>query len=322
VILLAIIWDYMSTYLVTGGAGFIGSHIVDCLVKRGEIVRVLDNFITGKIENIKHNLDRIQLINGSVEDLETVRQAVCGVDYVLHQAAMASVQQSVDDPLKCNETNVCGTLNVLTASKAAGVKRVVYASSSSVYGDAPGLPKSEDMPVRPLSPYALTKLTGEHYCQLFSKLYGLETVSLRYFNVFGPRQDPSSEYAAVIPKFLTLMSEGRSPVIYGDGLQTRDFIYVENVVQANLLACTQPNVAGEVLNVACGESYSLLDLVVFLNKILSKSIKPMFEDERQGDIKHSQANISKAQRFLGFTPRVSFEEGLEKLVRWVSTQSV
>lgn len=307
---------------MTGGAGFIGSHIVDCLVKRGESVRVLDNFITGKMENIKHNLDRIELINGSVEDLETVRQAVTGVNYVLHQAAIASVQQSVDDPVKCNETNIRGTLNILIASKAAGVKRVVYASSSSVYGDAPGLPKSEDMPVQPLSPYALTKLTGEYYCRLFSKLYGLETVSLRYFNVFGPRQDPNSEYAAVIPKFLMLMSKGRSPVIYGDGLQTRDFTYVENVAQANLLACTQPNVAGEVLNIACGESYSLLDLVGCLNKILSKSIKPLFEDERQGDIKYSQADISKAQRFLGFTPSVSFDEGLEKLVRWVSARGV
>ncbi|HUV05653.1 MAG TPA: SDR family oxidoreductase [Armatimonadota bacterium] len=303
----------MAAYLVTGGAGFIGSHIVDRLVELRQTVRVLDNFCTGRIENIEHSLDKIELIKGSIVDMDTVRKAVEGMDFVLHQAAIPSVPRSVDDPLGSNEANITGTLNVLIAARDSGVKRVVYASSSSVYGDTPSLPKVEDMPPDPLSPYALTKLAGEYYCKMFTKLYGLETVVLRYFNVFGPRQDPNSQYAAVIPKFLILMAEGRRPTIYGDGLQSRDFTYVENNVTANLLACERPDVAGEVLNIACGESFSLLDLVDHLNRILGKSVKPMLSAPRPGDVKHSSADIQKARRLLGFSPEVDFYDGLQKL---------
>lgn len=306
----------MPVYLVTGGAGFIGSHIVDRLVQLGHKVRVLDNFATGKMANIEHNLDKIDLITGSIVDMDTVLRAVEGVDFVLHQAAIPSVPRSVDDPISSNEANITGTLNVLVAARDAGVKRVVYASSSSVYGNTPTLPKVETMPTDPLSPYALTKLAGEYYCRMFTSLYGLETVSLRYFNVFGPRQDPQSQYAAVIPKFLALMLEDKQPVIYGDGLQSRDFTYVANNVTANLLACEAPGAAGQVFNIACGESYTLLDLVDSLNSILGKSIKPIMEPERAGDVKHSLADIEKARNVLGFAPEIGFHEGLERLVRW------
>ena len=306
----------MSLYLVTGGAGFIGSHIVDRLVELSEDVRVLDNFATGKVENIQHNLGKIQLIRGSLVDLETVRQAVNGVDYVLHQGAIPSVPRSVSDPIGSNEANINGTLNLLVAARDAGVKRVVYASSSSVYGDTPTLPKTEDMPTNPLSPYALTKLAGEYYCRMFYSLFGLETVTLRYFNVFGPRQDPTSQYSAVIPKFLSLMLEDRRPVMNGDGLQSRDFTYVANNVSANLLACIRPNVAGEILNIACGESFTLLDLVDSLNRIAGKSIEPIFGPAQPGDIKHSLAGIEKAEGLLGFKPTVGFREGLERTAAW------
>ena len=306
----------MSLYLVTGGAGFIGSHIVDRLVELSEHVRVLDNFATGKVENIQHNLGKIQLIRGSLVDLETVRQAVNGVDYVLHQGAIPSVPRSVSDPIGSNEANINGTLNLLVAARDAGVKRVVYASSSSVYGDTPTLPKTEDMPTNPLSPYALTKLAGEYYCRMFYSLFGLETVTLRYFNVFGPRQDPTSQYSAVIPKFLSLMLEDRRPVMNGDGLQSRDFTYVANNVSANLLACIRPNVAGEILNIACGESFTLLDLVDSLNRIAGKSIEPIFGPAQPGDIKHSLAGIEKAEGLLGFKPTVGFREGLERTAAW------
>lgn len=306
----------MAVYLVTGGAGFIGSHIVDRLVELGEDIRVLDNFATGKMVNIEHNLSKIELIRGSVVDMDTVRRAAEGVDFVLHHAAIASVPRSVDDPIASNEANITGTLNILVAARDPGVKRVVYASSSAVYGDTPSLPKIEDMPTDPLSPYALTKLTGEYYCRMFTKLYGLETVSLRYFNVFGPRQDPTSQYAAVIPKFLSLMLEDRQPVINGDGLQSRDFTYVANNVAANLLACTQPGVGGEVLNIACGESFTLLELVDRLNGILGKSIEPVFGPPQPGDVRHSLADIGKARELLGFSPTVTFQEGLEKLAAW------
>lgn len=306
----------MSSYLVTGGAGFIGSHIVDRLVEQDEDVRVLDNFVTGKIENIQHNLGKIELVRGSLVDLETVRQAVKGVDHVLHQGAIPSVPRSVSDPIASNEANITGTLNVLVAARDAGVKRVVYASSSSVYGDIPTLPLVEDMPTNPLSPYALTKLTGEYYCRMFYTLYGLEAVILRYFNVFGPRQDPASQYSAVIPKFLSLMLEDRQPVINGDGLQSRDFTYVENNVSANLLACAKPNVAGEVLNIACGERFTLLDLVDSLNRIMGKEIEPLFGPSQPGDVKHSLAGIEKAEALLEFKPTVGFHEGLERTAAW------
>ena len=311
----------MSSYLVTGGAGFIGSHIVDRLVEDGHEVRVLDDFSTGKMANIEHNLKQIELIEGSVADLETTRRAVEGADYVVHQAALPSVPRSVSDPITSNNINVDGTLNLLVAARDAGVKRLAYASSSSVYGNTPTLPKREDMPPDPLSPYALTKLAGEHYCRIFTSLYGLESVSLRYFNVFGPRQDPASHYAAVIPKFVTAVIRGERPVIYGDGLQSRDFTYVENNVEASLLACHAPEVVGEVLNIACGQRFTLLELVAALNRLLGTCIEPMFEPERPGDVKHSMADISKARKLMGFNPCIGFMEGLEKLVKWAKDQS-
>ncbi len=310
----------MSVYLVTGGAGFIGSHLVDHLVEQGEEVRVLDDFSTGKIDNIRHNLDKIHLAEGSVAHLDTVRKAMDGADYVLHHAAIASVINSVEDPVSSHEANLTGTLNVLIAARDAGVRRVVLASSSAAYGDLPGLPKTEDMPTDCLSPYALTKLAGEEYCRMFTRLYGLETVALRYFNVFGPRQDPNSQYAAVIPKFLTRMLDGKPPIIFGDGLQSRDFTYVFNNVAANMLACSTPGIAGEVINIACGESFSLLDLVACLNDVLGTSMDPVFEAARPGEVKHSVAGIEKARTVMGFAPSVGFREGLERLVAWFRNQ--
>lgn len=307
----------MSRYLVTGGAGFIGSHIVHRLVSDGCPVRVLDNFTTGKRENIADVMDRIELMEGSIADLDTVRTAMRGVDYVLHQAALPSVPRSVEDPIASNLANIDGTLNVLVAARDAGAKRVVYASSSSVYGDSPTMPKREDMPPNPLSPYALTKLAGEFYCRVFYTIYGLETVSLRYFNVFGPRQDPASQYAAVIPRFVTAMLAGEQPVIYGDGTQTRDFTFVGNNVEANLLACTAPGAAGKVFNIACGERYSLLDLVNMINRLLGTDIQPRFEPGRPGDVKHSLADISRAAETLGYSPSVGFEDGLREVVEWL-----
>jgi len=306
----------MSTYLVTGGAGFIGSHIVDRLVDMGEKIRVLDDFSTGKIENISRHLDKIDLIRGSIVDMDVVRGAVDGVDYILHHAAIASVPRSVNDPIESNQTNITGTLNVLVAARDAQIRRLVFASSSAVYGDLPGLPKTEDMHTDPLSPYALGKLAGEHYCHMFTNLYGLETVCLRYFNVFGPRQDPSSEYAAVVPKFLSMMLDGRAPTIFGDGLQSRDFTYVENNVTANMLACHQPGIGGEVMNIACGESFTLLDLVSHLNHVLGTDLEPTHAPGKPGEVKHSMADIDKAREVLKFIPQVSFEEGLRKLAEW------
>lgn len=310
----------MSLFVVTGGAGFIGSHLVDHLLGQGEEVRVIDDFSTGKQENIRHNLGKIDLIQGSVADLETVRKAMDGAAYVLHHAAIASVINSVEDPASSHDANLTGTLNVLIAARDAGVRRVVLASSSAVYGDLPGLPKTEDMPTDCLSPYALTKLSGEEYCRMFTRLYGLETVALRYFNVFGPRQDPNSQYAAVIPKFLTRMLSGEPPTIFGDGLQSRDFTYVSNNVAANMLACRAPAIAGQVFNIACGESFSLLDLVAGLNDVLGTSIEPVFEPARAGEVKHSVAGIEKARSGLGFAPETDFRDGLERLVAWFRGQ--
>ncbi len=306
----------MATYLVTGGAGFIGSHLVHALVERGEPVRVFDNFSTGRRENLEGLEGRIEVIEGDLRDPVALEKAVHGINYVLHQAALPSVTRSVEDPLASHAANATGTLNLLLAAKAANVKRVVYASSSSVYGDAPTLPKEEGMKPDPKSPYAASKLMGEYYCQIFYRIFGLETVSLRYFNVFGPRQDPSSPYAAVIPRFISAMLEGRSPVIFGDGLQSRDFTYVENVVEANLLALSAKGVAGEVINVACGKRYTLLTLVECLNRILGSRLVPRFEAPRPGDVRHSQASIEKAQSLLGYKPKVGFEEGLCRTVEW------
>jgi len=310
----------MALYLVTGGAGFIGSHVVDELVQRGEQVRVIDNFSTGKRENIAHNLEHIPFVEGDLADLDAARRAVDGVDYVLHLAAIPSVMRSVANPLASNEANVTGTLNLLVAARDAGVQRVVYSSSSSVYGDSPELPKREDMPTNPLSPYAVSKLAGENYALAFHQVYGLPTVCLRYFNVFGPRQDPASEYAAVIPKFITWMLRGERPIVYGDGLQSRDFIYVANVVEANLLACQSERAVGRVMNVALGERVNLLDLIAALNGIFEANLAPRFEPARPGDVKHSQADTARIETLLGFAPVVDFDEGLRRTVAWFRAQ--
>lgn len=303
-------------YLVTGGAGFIGSNIVKELLKIGEQVRVLDNFSTGKRENIfefKANSE-FQLIEGDLRSFHIVRAAVKGVDFILHQGALPSVPRSINDPITSNDVNILGTLNILEAAKEFGVKRVIYASSSSVYGNSKSLPKVEDMPVAPLSPYALSKYTAERYCQIYYKIYGLETVCLRYFNVFGPNQDPASQYSAVIPKFIKFIREGKQPVIYGDGLQSRDFTFVCNNVEANMLACYADKVVGEVFNIACGERFTLLDLVESINSILGSNIQPLFEKERTGEVKHSLASIEKAKNILGFKVNTKFKEGLRILI--------
>ena len=305
----------MVFYLVTGGAGFIGSHIIKELLKREEKVRVLDNFSTGKRENIAPFLKEIELIEGDIRNPEVVKKAMKGVNYVLHQAALPSVSRSIKDPITTNEVNVLGTLNILMAAREAEVKKIVYASSSSVYGDTPHLPKREDAGVSPLSPYALSKLAGEEYSKLFTSLYGLEIVILRYFNVFGPRQDPTSQYAAVIPKFISSMLKGKRPTIYGDGEQSRDFTYVLNVVNANLLAITSKTKEG-IFNIACGKRITVNKLVTDLNKIVNTDIEPLYTNPRPGDVRHSQADISKAEEALCYKIGVDFEEGLKKTVEW------
>ncbi len=304
----------LSTYLVTGGAGFIGSNVVERLVEQGKRVRVLDNFATGKRENLAPWLERVELIEGDVRDPETVRRAVDGVDYALHQAALPSVPGSIADPVTTHQVNASGTLNLLVAAREAGVKRVVYASSCAVYGDDPKLPKREDMPTRPLSPYAVSKLAGENYCRAFYQVYGLETVCLRYFNVFGPRQDPTCQYAAVMPKFVAAMLNGKRPVIYGDGTQSRDFVYVADVVQANLLACQADDAAGEVVNVACGRRVTLLQLLARLEETVGAKAEPTFAPARPGEVVHSLAAIDRANERLGYAPAVGLAEGIERAV--------
>lgn len=304
----------MATCLVTGGAGFIGSHLTGYLLPQGHTVRVLDNFATGKRENLHRVMSQIELLEGDIRDLDTVRRAVAGVEYVFHQAALPSVPRSIADPLTSNAVNVNGTLNVLVAARDAKVRRVVFASSSSVYGDNPTLPKHEDLPPQPLSPYAATKLMGEHYCRLFYQLYGLETVVLRYFNVFGPRQDPKSQYAAVIPKFIALMLDNRPLTIYGDGEQSRDFTFVENVVRANVLAMNAPDAAGKVFNVGCGARYTLNYMVASLQQLMNRAAEVVYAPAKPGDVKHSLASIERAEQYLGYTPRVPFEEGLRRTV--------
>ena len=300
-------------YLVTGGAGFIGSNLVEELLRRGEPVRVLDNFATGRRENIAPFSDRIEMVEGDLRSYHQVLEAVRGVDVILHQGALPSVPRSVRDPLTSDAVNVHGTLNVLHAAREAGVKRVVYASSSSVYGNAPELPKHEGMIPNPRSPYAVSKLAAEYYCRVFADLYGLETVALRYFNVFGPRQDPSSQYSAVIPKFITAMMHGRRPVIYGDGLQSRDFTFVQNVVEANLAAATVPlPERGVFMNCACHGRTSLNELVQGLNEILCTKLEPDYAPERAGDVKHSFAAIDRMKAVLGYEPSVSFSDGLRR----------
>ena len=306
----------MSFYLVTGGAGFIGSNIVQELIRREEKIRVLDNFSTGKRENLVHLYDKIELVEGDIRSYHIVREAVDNVDFVLHQAALPSVPRSINDPITTNEVNVTGTINILDASKDAKVKRVVFASSSSIYGEIGILLKTEDMLPQPLSPYAVSKLAGEKYCQAFTRLYGLETVCLRYFNVFGPHQDPTSQYSAVIPKFIHAMKMGQSATVFGDGEQSRDFTYVDNVVEANLLACMADfkDISGEVFNIACGRRITINDLVNSINQILEADVEPVFLDPRPGDVKHSLANIGKAQQFLNYKVKIDFNEGLAKIM--------
>jgi len=303
-------------YLVTGGAGFIGSHIVEELVKKGERVRVIDNLSTGKRENLARLMDEIEFIEGDLRDPEAAAKAAQGSDFILHQAAIPSVPRSVKDPIGSTENNLNGTLHLLMAARDAGVKRVVYASSSSVYGDSPVLPKKEDFLPAPLSPYAASKLAGEYYCQVFHRVYGLETVSLRYFNVFGPRQDPLSPYAAVIPKFISLALAEKPLVVYGDGEQSRDFSFVANVVQANLLACRATGVAGEQFNVGCGEHITLNQLVQMLKEIIDADLKVEYTEPLPGDVKHSLADIEKAKKLMGFEPTILFGEGLRRTVEW------
>lgn len=308
-------------YLVTGGAGFIGSNIAEYLVGQGRRVRVFDNFSSGKRDNVRALAGKAEIIEGDLRDPEAIQHAMDGVRYVLHLGAIPSVIRSVEDPRTTHEANVTGTLNLLLAAREAGVRRVVFSSSSSVYGDTPTLPKREDMPPLPLSPYAVHKITGEYYCRIFWQLYGLETISLRYFNVFGPRQDPQSHYAAVIPRFITAILKGEAPTIFGDGAQTRDFSHIENVIDANVLACQAPKEAlGESFNIACGGRVSLLDLVGTVNKILGKNLKPKFDPPRPGDILHSQADISKAEKLFGWKPRVGFSDGIAKTIAWYQKQ--
>jgi nucleoside-diphosphate-sugar epimerase len=305
----------MGSYLVTGGAGFIGSHLAEELVRRGERVRVADSFITGKRENLAH-IPGVELVEGDLADLAVATRAVAGVDYVLHQAAIPSVPRSVQDPLTSNRANIDASLNVLVAARDAGVKRVVYAGSSSAYGDTPTLPKVETMGTAPLSPYALQKLVAEQYCQMFTRLYGLETVTIRYFNVFGPRQDPSSPYSGVISLFIRALVEGRQPTIYGDGEQTRDFTYVANVVDGVLRACTAPDASGEVINVATGGRISLNELFRVLKTLTGATVEPTYAETRAGDVRDSQADIGKARRLLGYEPSVALDAGLEQTVAW------
>jgi UDP-glucose 4-epimerase len=302
--------------LVTGGAGFIGSHIATGLVERGDSVRILDNFDTGKRENLAHLGNQVEIIEGSVVDPHAVAKAMRGVEVVFHQAALASVPRSVAEPLDTNAVCVTGTVNVLDAARRAGVRRVVYAGSSSAYGNDSTPSKNEQIVPVPVSPYAAAKLAAECYCRAFTATYGLETVTIRYFNVFGPRQDPNSEYSAVIPIFVSLMLRGKSPLVYGDGMQSRDFTYVSDIVRGNLLAADAEDVAGQVINVATGKQFTLLDLIASINLVLGTEIAPVFADPRPGDVRESLADISLARKLLGFEPEVSFSDGLARSIEY------
>jgi len=308
----------MSKVLVTGGAGFIGSNLTESLLKRRHFVRVLDDFSTGKRENLIFGKEypSLEILEGDIRDLRTCKKAIKGVEYIFHQAALPSVQRSVEDPGTSNAINVGGTLNILLAAKEEGVKRVIYASSSSIYGDTPTLPKREEMPPHPLSPYALQKYIGEQYCRLFYQLYGLDSVSLRYFNIFGPKQDPNSVYSAVIPRFIDALFHDRPPVIFGDGEQSRDFTFIENVVQANLLAMSAGHLRGEAMNIACGKRISLNQLLKILKKILGSKLAPIYQEPRKGDVRHSLADIRKSKKSINYMPKVGTEEGLNKTVEF------
>ena len=307
-------------YLVTGGGGFIGGHLVEELVRRGEGVRVLDDFSTGRRENLAALADRIELVEGSVTDPATVASAVRGVEFVLHQAALPSVPRSVADPVRTNAVNVTGTLNLLVAARDAKVRRFVFASSSSVYGENAELPKREEMAARPLSPYAVSKLAGENYALAFHRVYGFPAVALRYFNVFGPRQDPTSQYSGVIAKFATALLEGGRPSIDGDGSQSRDFTYVSDVVAANLAACERMEAVGQVMNVARGESRTVLELFAALAELTGHHAEPQFAPARTGDVKHSLAAIERAARLLGYRPAVEWRKGLQRTVEWYTAR--
>ena len=317
----------MATYLVTGGAGFIGSNIVEELVRRKGLspkgtapkvdsIVVLDSFITGKMENLEPFLKKIRLVKGDIRNRKDLNKTLKGVDYVIHQAALRSVPKSVDDPFTTNDINVNGTLNLLAAARDHKVKRLVYASSSSAYGDAKTFPQKETHLPVPISPYGVSKLAAENYCVTFAKTFGLETVSLRYFNVFGPRQNPESKYSAVIPMFIFMMMKGKSPIVEWDGRQSRDFTYVGNVVEANLNACTAPKVSGEVFNVACGSTVSIIAIVNELNKLLGTKIKPEYAPKRRGDVRKTRADISKMKRMLKIKKITTFEDGLKQTVNW------
>jgi UDP-glucose 4-epimerase len=302
----------VAIHLVTGGGGFIGSHLVDALVTGGQQVRVLDNFQTGKRENLQAVLDRVDLVTGSITDAATVQKAMEGVRMVYHLAALPSVQRSIEDPETTHEVCATGTLRILQAARAAGCQCVVYAASSSAYGDVTGAVRSEDETVAPLSPYAAAKLAGEHYCRCFTRSFGLPTVRLRFFNIFGPRQDPHSPYSGVIPLFIASMTAGKAPTIYGDGLQSRDFTYVSNVVQALRKATESPAAVGNVYNIGSGGRTSLLDLAKHLNQLLGTNLQPVHGPARAGDVRHSQADISRARRDLGYEPAIAFPEGLRR----------
>jgi len=306
----------MAKVLVTGGAGFIGSNLTEGLLQRGHFVRVLDDFSTGKRENLIFDkaYPSSEVIKGDIREFSTCQKAVKGIEYVFHQAALPSVQRSVEDPETSNAINVGGTLNILLAAREGGVKRVIYASSSSVYDDTPNLPKHKEMPSNPLSPYALQKYIGEQYCRLFYQLYGLDTISLRYFNIFGPKQDPNSLYSAVIPRFIDALLQGRPPIIFGDGKQSRDFTYIENVVQANLLAMSAKHLHGEAINIACGKRISLNQLLNVPKEILGSKLSPIYQEPQKGDVKHSLADICKGKEILNYELKVGIEIGLEKTV--------
>jgi len=305
-------------YLVTGGAGFIGSNIVKKLLESNNYVRIIDNFSTGKKENIAEFLDNknFEFIEGDINDSKIIKSALKDIDFVFHEAAIPSVPRSIDNPFATNKANIDGTLNLLIASHEAHVKKVVYASSSSVYGNSIKMPKQEDDPINPISPYALTKFVGERYCQLFTKFYKLPTLCLRYFNVFGPKQDPDSQYSAVIPLFIKKIIKDEQPTIYGDGEQSRDFTYVDNVVHANILAM-HSDISGEIINIACGKKTSLNDLLKHINQSLRKNIKAIYENARSGDVKHSLADISKAKKLIDYNPLVDTKKGIENTIEWI-----
>lgn len=311
----------MKKYLVTGGAGFIGSNIVKEILARGDFARVVDNVSTGRKENIAEFLHHphFEFMEGDLTSLEAAKKAAAGMNVVLHQGAVPSVPRSIEDPLTSNDANITATLNMLIGARDEKVEKFVYASSSSIYGDNPALPKKEDFPVMPISPYALTKYAGERYAQIFYKIYGLPTICLRYFNVFGPKQNPHSQYAAVIPKFITDILQKQKPVIFGSGNQSRDFTFVENVVHANLLAAASQKGFGEVFNIACDEQTSLNELVAFLETIIGQKVDADYKEARKGDVLHSRADISKAKELLGYSPVISFKDGLKKTVEWYAS---